>query len=202
MLGNIKKLNFDNFSNFELYRIDVIADGSCLLHAIALSYFSEYINIDENKNIVKKRQKIIKRLRKNLADKLEEINPYDDLDRTYYESLGNGSISELGDDIDDYSLEGMKNLLDSDSQLGDEVIGYIQMVLNKSLYFIYEKTGNVFNYNYGDFSQKDSICLFVKEGHYDLIGLEEDGIILTWFDKDHEFVQYLNSKIEDIYLEK
>lgn len=194
MYHNKQKLNFENFKQFDLYKIKAIGDGSCLLHAIALAYFKNYIGykIDKTK-LYHRRRKIIKNLRRTLACKLEDINPFDLENRTYYESLGNGSISELGQDIYEYSLEGMKDLLNSNSQLGDEVIEYIQLVLNKSLYFIYENTQDVFNYSYGVPPNQDSICLYVTEGHYDLIACGE----YTYFDHNHEFILYLKEKIRN-----
>lgn len=215
MLGTSRKVKISFLKDFDTHIIDCIGDGSCMVHAIMQSFYKRYIEA----NSFNERIDMADEFRRNLAEKLTEINPRDAEGRTYYESLGNGTIAEIGEDAKEFSLEEFFSHLNSREFLDNRVIEYIQIVLNKSIFFVHEKRdsdGNIiskdmYNYFFHPSGQK-SICLYgiteepeeeedgkILVGHYDLLGVKENGVMKTYFGPNHPFIKKLQSRMREVY---
>ena len=46
------------------------------------------------------------------------------------------------------------------------------------------------------YKDRDSIVLLYLPGHYELVGIEEDGIIQTLFEHDHSFIRTIRARME------
>jgi hypothetical protein len=180
-----KKFYIDKW---QLVRYDIPKDGSCLFHAISLAFFKPYINESFNDRSIT-REQIVYNLRKELSNKLSQpINGKNG--KTYYDTLNNnGNTSE-------YSLKQMQLKLNSRNSIGYGYMEYICNQLNKDIYILNEKK-NVYQ---GDESKlcikgRNSIVLYYKNNHYELIGLIGNDGKITHFKPDHPFIIHLKSMI-------
>lgn len=191
-----EKLNWDLFKN--LVRIRVPGDGSCLFHSLAKSFYKPYIrgNIDGK---YFDRNRFVKQLRKDLADKLgKKVDPSNPESPTYYETVSNGELPEIAKSLPAYSLENLQKELNSDNPVDNIYNEFISNELNKDIYILdYTKqdiymTGTDLNLLY---KNRKSIVLLYLPGHYELVGVEENGKIKTLFDPDHELIKTIQKRI-------
>lgn len=186
----ISSSNYSSFSSplgENLVRIDTIGDGSCFFHAIISAFFKPYIE-----NTIDKSEFIVK-FRKDLSDVLEKK----------YDTLGGGSFVELSRDDKEYSLESLKKMLNSNSSVDNRFHQLISDVINKDIYILYTRTGNV--YKSADdlkllYKNRDSIVILYMPGHYELIGRINNITreITTLFDSNDSFIKNIRRELCDL----
>lgn len=180
-----------NVINYNMIKYDVPADGSCLFHALSLAFFKPYI--DENFNGYITRNQIVANLRKELSEKLSQpINGK--YGKTYYDMINNGNTAEFSKYVPEFSLHYMKSQLYSNNAIGYGFLEYICNQINKDIYIIDGNTHELYKTDEKTIKNRNSIILYYKNNHYELLGLKTDKII-THFKPNHEFIQFLRSKL-------
>jgi hypothetical protein len=185
-----------------MVRIRIFTDGSCLFHAIARSYFKPYITgkIDGRSF---DRKDFIKKLRKSLSIKLgSKTDPADPNSLTYYDNLSRGQLAEFAESVPSYSLENMKNELDSNHPVDNIYNEFISNQLNKDIYILDGVKRDVYITGNDDdilYKNRSSIVILYLPGHYELIGLlETNNNIKVLFDPDHDFIQTIRARMSEL----
>lgn len=201
-LGWIK----NGFNKFSLCRISTIADGSCFFHSICNSFFIPYrTGILSGQQVSK--FSIIAALRKELAEKLDKrIDVLNSYSPTYYDILGKGNLKELGETDPEYSLQGMKEWLDSNRSVGIEMLEYISIVLKKNIFILDALKQDV----YITGSEKDilnpdwsCVILLYYPGHFETVTIQDHtGTYHTHFVYDNDLIQFLVERIAELSPER
>ncbi len=186
-------ITYANYSIFtselsnNLVKIDTIGDGSCFFHAIISAFFKPYIE-----NTID-RIKFIKQFRKDLSETLY----------SQYRKLGNGSFLELSRSVDEYSLQSLKEMLDSNLPVDNRFHQFISDVINKDIYILYSITNNV--YKSADdlkllYKNRDSIVILYTPGHYELIGRLNNITkeITTVFNYNDSFIKNIQKELSNL----
>lgn len=175
----------EELGNFKVRSYETIGDGNCFFHAIANAFYIGYKNMEVD-GVYMSREDIVRHLRKELADTLETIDP--DTGISYYEQLANGNAADLGQTVEQYSLQGLKKHLNSNEPVGDVVITYVSYLLAKDIYILERSTGDV--YVMADIPPgiNTAVVILHSSGHYETVGILEDDQWITHFDSDHEFI--------------
>jgi len=179
---------------YDLCLIDTPKDGSCLFHAICNAFYKPYrLEIIQGRKV--SRSDIVALFRSELADMLSVVVPGTDM--IYYQYIGNGHIKDLGDTVDDYTLSGLQSWLKSSSNMGDEIVTYIEHVIGKNLLFLDTRTEDVYIRKSCETNNNPCIIMFYDGGHYDLCGIKErDGSTSTHFAHDHPFVSHIMKRLQ------
>ena len=178
----IKDLSY----NFVVF--DTIGDGSCFLHSVLTCFNKQY-----RKSDIKERQKIVDQLRRDLADVLYEKNKED---KTYYEILSRGQITELSKFMKRMRQDVMSHYLKTRRWLD---IFYLEMIsdhLNIDI-IIYDEINKNF-YNTGDLEiyHKGRNTVFINyqsELHFEAMGIKLDKI-RTFFDSKCPIIKEIKDK--------
>jgi hypothetical protein len=175
-------------------RIGALTDGSCLLHAISKGYNPEYQIETDHRGYIKK-------LRKELADYIARKDP-DSKKKTYYESAGEGALSYLGDKyksgnkehVEDFSLKGIQNLLNSDEYLGEEVYALIGQILKINIYIMRCTTVDVYKHTSFIYAKKPqwSVVIHGDGIHYETLGIKTSKGIQTAFQASDPFLKAID----------
>lgn len=178
---------------YRLCMIRSMGDGNCLFHCISNAFYKPYrTEMLDGKKI--SRIEIVERFRHELSDILGREG--------IYESLGNGSIKEMGDSgIYEYTLKGLQEALKTNSHMGDEIVPFIGELLDKAFFFLDVRTRDV--YIPVDLPPDGNPCIvmFYTGDHYDLCGIEEpNGSVSTYFSHEHPFIRYIRERISSIKL--
>lgn len=137
--GTYQQISCSWYTAFPVVRIGCIGDGSCFFHAVLQAYLPEYTNNPSYRF----RTEFVEKFRRDLAAALQlESEP----GKTYYETAADGSwvnmatfqkgqksTDEVGAGVD-YSLEGMQELLNSKSDVGNEVYQYVSDMIGVDIY--------------------------------------------------------------------
>jgi len=193
----------DPFGYPNLVRIRTPTDGSCFFHTIAKSYFKPYITGKLNGESFN-RKEFIRKLRKDLSIKLgTRINPSSPDSPIYYEVLSRGKLPEFSKSVPVYSLANMQKELDSDNPVDNVYNEFISDQLNKDIYILDMIKRDVYITGYDDeilYKQRPSIVILYLPGHYELVGLDEDGVIKTLFDTNHDLIRFIRARKEALRL--
>ncbi len=190
-----------NFQYKGLVRIRTPGDGSCFFHAIAGAYFKPYIEGKIDSDPIDRRD-LIKKLRKDLSLKLAtRVDPLDPQSPTYYDILSRGELGNIANEVPEYSLQNMQAELDSDTAVDNVYNEFISDQINKDIYILdltkqdVYMTGNDIDILYKD---RMSIVILYLPGHYELVGVQEDGVIKTLFDSDHPLIEQIRTRIAQL----
>lgn len=184
-----------------LVRIGTIGDGSCYFHAIAKSFFTPYKLCKLNGTVLN-RSEFIRKLRKDLANKLSEpVDPTNQQGLIYYDLLSRGKLLELSAELPQLSIKNMKKLLDSSLSVDNRFNEFVSNILNKDIYLLDFLKKDV--YVTGDdadilYKGRDSIILLTMPGHYELIGLTTDQGIQTLFPPNHPIIRKIRDRISHL----
>jgi hypothetical protein len=187
------------FSRWNLVRFDTPPDGSCLFHAIANAYFAPYhTETWDGKKIT--RDAIVRSMRKEFADKLGQKDPTDKEGRTYYDQLNNGNTKSFASSVPEFSLEHMKQTLDSNSQVGYGYMEFIGNIIDRDIYILSGHHRDVYNSDelrYTIRGDRSSLVLFFASHHYELVGVKnDDDSFSTHFKPTHSFIQNLYQRVQ------
>jgi hypothetical protein len=181
----------NSFEMFSLVKINTIPDGNCYFHSLMLSFFKPYQN---NKNI-EHRKNMSKKLRNELSKILEE--PSEDGKTRYYDILSRGFLEEMSKSIPSYSIEEMKDLLNSNNHVSNEFHELVSELFNKDIYILDVENEDVYRLPDIDiyYKGRNSIILLYTPGHYDLLGIKENDKLVTHFKPDHCLIEYISSRL-------
>jgi len=138
-------------------------------------------------------------LRSELATELQATNPEDREGRSYYASIGNGAVAEMGAAVpDEFGLHSLQSLLNSNESVGEAVVFYTSIRLRKSIYIINSLTRDVYVTPELPLEQS-SIILWYTPGHYDLLALQDsNGELITHFSPQHPVIRALHRRLQEI----
>lgn len=192
---NLEKIRWSNgFEQWNLVRFGTPMDGSCLFHAIVNGFFIPY-HKEEIRGKKLSRREIIRKMRDELADKLDEIDP-ENGKKTYYQTINGGNTQEFAKSVQEFTIENMKRVLKSNEFIG---YGYIELIgrcINVDIYILEEKRQDIYKSDENWTGGRPSVIVYYHDfGHYELVALEhEDGTYTTFFSPDHSLIQFLKSR--------
>lgn len=189
------------FDHFNLFKIDVMGDGSCWFHAFCMAYFLPYRTQRYNGKVYRRRD-IVQTLRKELSEKLSQpVNPDDPKGPTVYQSLGGGTLEELGKENKEFSLSGMISHINSNAPCGEEIQELTSEQTNKNIFYIDTNSGDVYIVSNVEllYKNRPSVVLLYNGGHYDTCALREsNGNLVTHFAFEHSFIQFLYKRLLEL----
>lgn len=189
----------DGFEQWDLVRFATPGDGNCLFHALANSFYQPYrTETIRGKHVP--RNKIISLFRKELSEKLSKPISSDTNAPTFYETLNNKNTLVFSKDVPEFTLDYMKNQLNSTNSIGYGYIEYIGNVLNKDIYILEASRKNIYKTDEPKLSIKGNrpsvILYYINDNHYELLGIKnDDGTFSTHFSPEHKFVRFLYNKL-------
>ena len=186
------------FKYNNLVRLRTPTDGSCFFHSIAKSYFKPYIM--NTLNIT--RRDFIKQLRKDLAVKLgSKVDPRDPDSPLYYDLLSRGNLRDFSETLPQYSLINIQNELDSDEPVDNVYNEFISDQLDKDIYVLDMTKHDVYVTGSDDdilYKGRPSIVILYLPGHYELVGLNDNGVIRTLFGPDHDLILAIRDRMDEL----
>lgn len=173
-----------------IWRFHAIGDGSCMIHAVLLGFSSIY------RDHPRHRREYARDMRYKLG---EYLRGKDEYGVRVYDRLADGNLASLGaqgGDAVKYTLEWMVAHLNSGADLEFhmlELIGWYTkrniLILSTNTCDVY-KTGLIKDTYHPEWS---SIVLLYTasgdSGHFDLIGVTHNSMIVTHFKHTHAFIQ-------------
>ena len=206
-----------NFYFPNMIRLHTIADGSCFFHAVVKAYHVPYeIELKDGKRF--DRKEFITKFRQDLANKLSEpISPDDS--RTNYDVLSRGQLKRMADEsgIDEYRIDNMKAELASDEWVWSLYIEYVSNMIGtwgeddeydggKDIYILDMNRQDVYVQGDEDIYHKgrDSIVILYLEdiGHFETIGLNDNGRIRSFFDTNSLFITKIRERLRERKMRK
>lgn len=185
-----------------LIRIRTDADGSCFFHAIAKAYFKPYITGKTKDGKPIDRKKFVRSLRKDLSKMLaNKVDPKNPDSKTWYETVANGEWPRISEKMEEYSLKSMQKELDSNASVSNIYNEFISDQLNKDIYILdgikqdVYMTGTDKKLLYKD---RLSIVILYLPGHYELVGVEENGYIQTSFESNSGLIKMIRKRMKEL----
>lgn len=194
---DFEKLSWDKvFPGFNAIRIKTDMDGSCFFHAIAKAYFKPYINGDTNY-----RKEYIKSLRKELSIRLGST--IEGSDKTFYETINNGELPDMAEELPECSLEKMQAELDSFQPISNIYNEFISDQLDIDVYILDAIKRDVYmtaSDNNVLYKKRKSVVLLYLPGHYELVGLlrNKEKNIQTLFDANSPFIRRIQERMNEL----
>lgn len=198
-----------NFNYPDMSHIHIIRDGSCFFHAVANAINIPYkTGFKEGRPF--NRREFIRDFRYDLAAKLsQKVDPTDPESDIYYDTLSRGqlrNVSSAEGELARYSLKNMQEELRSSSAVDFIYNEFVSNLVNIDIYILDFQTKDVYVFagtsDGNDLSlyykQRNSIVLLYIPGHYDLVGLNNEGQISTLFTYDHPFIVAIRKRINKV----
>ncbi len=177
------KINTPGLEEYIFNVINMPGDGNCFFHAVCYALYPAYLN-ESVGGVHTSRLDIVRRLRKEMSRLLGSVNSDDG--RSYYDSIGNGSLAEMGKNDPEYSLENIKNILDGDGPIDDPIPTYFGMILKKTIYIFNAKTKDLYGYPGLPDVNLDVIMLWYNGSHYDLLTVSDrSGALQSHLSSEH-----------------
>lgn len=178
-----------------LWKFHAIGDGSCLLHAILLGFASGY----RSKCIQGQelnRVDYVRNMRQKLGLFLYEK---DEHGIRVYDRLGNGNLASLGAQGDEalkYTIEYMYAHIVSTSDLEFQMLELISWFVQRNILILSANTRDVYKTGLVVDTYRPewfSVVLWHTGGgdggHFDLVGISHENMIVTHFTHEHPLVQ-------------
>jgi hypothetical protein len=163
--------------------IQSIGNGDCFFHSILYSVNKDYAKSNDKVQMAQK-------FRTELSEYLPSV----------YDKLSRGQLKDLSKDVPEYSLENMKKKLKSQQYVGHEFNELVGLFANIDIYIIDASKEDVYITGDEDYliKDRDSIVLYYKNNHYNLLGIREDnGEISDFFCHDDMFIQLIKERIKN-----
>lgn len=178
----LRKLSFPEFSDWDLYAVKTVGDGSCLLHAMLQGFYVGYGKVRKDRNFMS-------RLRNELADKLSE---------EFYSELHKGHLSEFSKDVPEFTRASLQNTLRTNQYLGYGFLDFLSKVFDKDIYIISHATGDLYPTDEHRFcvtGKRESLVLLYSKDHFETIGVKTNKTITTQFSYKNKFIKLLRRKL-------
>lgn len=192
------RVYFPFLTNFKVYRISAIGDGSCFFHALLLGFVIPYIEEKYEDGSKFNRVEFTKKFRKIIANTLYQK---DDSGKILYDKLANGNLKDLakhGGFGEKYKLSNFYEWLKSSRSVGLEAIEVTSRYIKRNILILSVNNSDVYKIGtVGDtYNPKlPSIVLLYTQnitgddGHFDLCGIRKDGKIITHFSPKNDFIR-------------
>jgi len=185
-----------------LIRIRTDADGSCFFHAIAKAYFKPYITGKTKDGKPIDRKKFVRSLRKDLSKMLaNKVDPKNPDSKTWYETVANGEWPRISEKMEEYSLKSMQKELDSNASVSNIYNEFISDQLNKDIYILDGIKQDVYMTGTDEkllYKDRLSIVILYLPGHYELVGVEENGYIQTSFESNSGLIKMIRKRMKEL----
>jgi len=182
-----------------LVRIATIGEGSCFIHAVLKAFYKPY----QENNSARYRLDTAAKLRRDLAIILGLENPqYPGY--TYWDTTARGSfprmvMEEIADEDligllrVDYSLSGLQRLLNSTSQLGEEVYKFISDALNIDIYVLRATRDDLYpnSHTHHPNIPRNGVVIIGNTYHYEVLAVDGEFGFQTVFPPDDPFLKAL-----------
>ena len=185
----------------DLVRIRTPPDGSCFFHAITKAYFEPYI-LGKLNNKPLNRSSFIKELRKDLSIKLgSKVDPQNPSSPTYYDLLSRGKLRDFSTNVPQYTLDNMMRELNSNRPVDNVYNEFVSDQLDKDIYILDIMKQDVYMTGHDDdilYKNRKSIVLLYLPGHFELMGVSENGTVKTIFEPSHNLIRTIRQRMENI----
>ena len=116
---------------------------------------------------------------------------------TYYDTLSRGQLREFSTFYPSYILKNLQVELLSDRPVDSVYHEYVSNLLNKDIYILDHEKKDVYILPDPEiyYKGRNSIVLLWSNNHYDLVGLNTDKGIKTYFSPNSDFIRYIRSRI-------
>ena len=183
-------------------RIGALGDGSCLLHSISKGYNIEY----QTNGDPSYRRMYVQKLREGLAELISYKDPNSKDELTFYETASNGQLAILAktyepndedklEHVEDFSIDGIEALLQSEDYLGDEVYALIGQILAVNIFILRCTIEDVYKHESFVYELNTYNVVIQGDGaHYETIGIKTPKGIQTVFKSSDPFIKAINSK--------
>lgn len=181
----------------KLWKFHAIGDGSCLLHAILLGFATGY-RTQQVQGRPLNRVEYVRGMRQKLADFLYEK---DEQGVRVYDRLANGNLASLGaqgDEATKYTIEHMYAHIVSTSDLEFQMLELISWFVRRNILILSGNTRDVYKTGLVVDTYRPewfSVVLWHTSsggdggGHFDLVGISHENMIVTHFTHEHPFIQ-------------
>lgn len=187
----------NGFEKWKLVRFGTPKDQNCLFHAIANAYFEPYHNQMLNDEYIS-RDDLISLIRSELANKLSE--PVNDT-QIVYDVINNGNTATFSQAIPEFRMNYMQQQLKSQVPIGYGYMDLIGNCLNKDIYILEALRNDIYvtdELQYTIKGNRPSIVLYYVNGHYELVGIQnDDGTFTTHFDHEHSLIRFLYERVRE-----
>lgn len=182
------RLNFPyyGFDQFNLVKFEVPLDNNCFFHSIMLSVDKNY-RLSTNPVT---RYNLVMAIRGYIAAQLPSM----------YHQLSRGHLASYADGVEEYQLETLQQTIRNRECVGLEVMELTSIILDINIVILDSKTLDV--YATGDYEllhRKGSsyvIVLYDEDRvHYELVGLNTPGGIITYFNEVHPLIKHIKRRI-------
>lgn len=129
--------------------IETIGDGSCLLHALFTLISRKYVDMT-----TEEKMKFVRRIRTAISNEITEEE---------FNLLGNGHLKEV------ITLQQWKELVDSTSCLGEEVLEYLTHVFRVNINMWWKDPIEKYPLHFPFFHEYYDVHIFWTGNHYNAI---------------------------------
>lgn len=192
----------------DLFRIATINDENSFIHCVLKAFYPKY----QNNNDGQFRYKLVKDIRNQLSVILNYENTdytySETIDNeiyerkfTYWETVGDGIFPKMvmqkiiNPEIDDYSLQGLIKLLNSNDLLYYEIYKFIAEIFKINIYFIKITKDDIESvtdriYKFG----RSNIVISNNMNNFEVVAIDVNGLFKTVFNDDDQFIKMLELK--------
>lgn len=168
---------------YNLVSIPTIGDGSCLIHSVLQAF-----NTDYQKMTSSERMKLAKNVRKDLSAVLDYKLKSGS---TVYQNLSRGELGGMSEEIDEASMDYMKDYLDSRQYLTFHYIELLSEIFDLNIIIVSQKEKDF--YYTGDhellIKKRDTIFVnYIDQTHFETMGLSNGSYFTTLFNFNTEIV--------------
>jgi SAM-dependent methyltransferase len=182
----------------KVVRIGAIGDGSCFFHSV----LNAYLKIYQTNPSTTFRRKFVKDLRRDVSLTLSLPDP-NNPNMSRYETASNGqfvalaeqqqqglSFNDVFDQPVDFTLEGLRELFDSDMYLGDEIYSYLADLLGLDIYVMRLENGILKRHSdtKKEGENKKSVVISGNGYHFETIAVMRNSLYQTLFLPDDPFI--------------
>ncbi len=179
----------------DLVRIAVIADGSCILHALLKAVYVPYQNNESAAYRISLAERVRREMARMLSPEIWAAIDDGELIKRVTEMveprLSKGKMF-------DYTLNGMKRMLNSDYWMGDETYSLLATIFNCNILFWFGTDSEIYADDWVWDTDKPVVMLVNNGHHCELIGKRREGVIQTVWSKADPFLAMVKGRFQHL----
>lgn len=193
--ATLSRLKWPRFTDFKVYSLPTIADGSCLIHSILQGFSRRY-----GHSTKQEKQEMTREIRIALADRLLTAIPGSD--KTYYDILSGGCLREFSEHMPSFTATEMQKLLRSSDYLGYGFLEFLGLAFGKDIYILSLREQGLYitdEYTHSLTKNRESLVLLYRGNHFETVlarsrSAREDTLV-SQFSPNHEFIKLLQLQL-------